>query len=111
MKITDQITAYRYICPNKVAIQSSYKHLTYHELDISTNQIANGLLNQSLHPGDKVGILLNNCTEFLQIFIGVSKAGLTPVPLDSKWSAKEIQSVQKECRFSMIFVEECHLHR
>jgi acyl-CoA synthetase (AMP-forming)/AMP-acid ligase II len=41
--------------------------------------------------GDKVGILLMNCIEWLPIYFGILKTGATVVPLNFRYSSEEIR--------------------
>ncbi|MGW6250123.1 AMP-binding protein [Peribacillus butanolivorans] len=105
MNITDQITMYKDICPEKVAVQLGTRQLTYSALVDSMNQIANGLSNVEHSSKSNIAILMSNCVEFIQIFVGVVKAGLIPVPLDPKWSASEIRYVLTKCEPALLFIE------
>ena len=47
--------------------------MTWHEFDDKANRLANFLLDRGLYKGQKVGILLMNCLEWLPIYFGVLK--------------------------------------
>lgn len=111
MNICDQIYLYKYICPDKIAIKSENESLTYNDLNISINMIANGLLSKSIREGCKVAILLNNSIKFLEIFLGASKAGWTVIVLDPKWSSKEIDYVLEKSKPELTFTEDELVHR
>ncbi|MCL2878057.1 MAG: AMP-binding protein [Acidobacteria bacterium] len=67
------------------------KEITWREFDDRANQLANLLLDLGVRRGDKVGILLMNCIEWLPIYFGVLKSGATVVPLNFRYSAEEIK--------------------
>lgn len=46
------------------------------------NRCAHFLLDRGIRKGDKVGILLLNCLEWLPIYFGILKTGALAVPLD-----------------------------
>lgn len=55
------------------------------------NRVANMLVSRGIQKGDKVGILLMNCLEWLPIYFGVLKTGAIVVPLNFRYTADEIQ--------------------
>ncbi|MCL2149988.1 MAG: acyl--CoA ligase [Dehalococcoidia bacterium] len=67
------------------------KELTWREFDEKANQFAHLLLKQGVKRGDKVGILLMNCIEWLPIYFGTLKTGAMAVPLNFRYSSDEIR--------------------
>ena len=59
--------------------------------DEKANRVANAMLARGIGKGDKVGILLMNCLEWLPIYFGILKSGAIAVPLNYRYSAEEIQ--------------------
>ncbi len=55
------------------------------------NRVANMLVSRGISKGDKVGILLVNCLEWLPIYFGVLKTGALAVPLNFRYTAEEIR--------------------
>jgi len=80
--------------PNKVALKDwRGKRLTYQELDLRTNRLANGLLDLGLRNGDRVAVLLHNCAEFVEIYCAFAKVGLVAVPVNWRFIGREIEYV------------------
>jgi acyl-CoA synthetase (AMP-forming)/AMP-acid ligase II len=67
------------------------KELTWRAFDDRANQFANLLIGRGVKRGDKVGILLMNCIEWLPIYFGVLKTGALVVPINFRYSADEIK--------------------
>ncbi|MCL2496758.1 MAG: acyl--CoA ligase, partial [Clostridiales bacterium] len=67
------------------------KELTWRSFDDKANQLAHLLLERGIKRGDKVGILLMNCLEWLPIYFGVLKSGAIAVPLNFRYSSDEIK--------------------
>jgi len=67
------------------------KDLTWRAFDDMANQFANLLIERGVSRGDKVGILLMNCIEWLPIYFGVLKSGAIVVPLNFRYSSDEIK--------------------
>ena len=55
------------------------------------NRFANALIDCGIGKGDKVGILLMNCLEWLPIYFGILKTGAMAVPLNFRYSSDEIK--------------------
>ncbi|MFI3226131.1 MAG: class I adenylate-forming enzyme family protein [Clostridia bacterium] len=65
--------------------------LTWKEFDIRANRFANLLLTRGVKKGDKVAILLMNCSEWLPIYFGILRMGALAVPLNYRYTADEIK--------------------
>lgn len=65
--------------------------ITWAEFDRKANRLANFLLTRRIKKGDKVGILLMNCLDWLPLYFGILKAGAMAVPLNFRYTAEEIK--------------------
>lgn len=66
------------------------REMTWREFDVKANRFANLLLTRGVKKGDKVGVLLMNCLEWLPIYFGILKCGALAVPLNYRYTADEI---------------------
>ena len=72
--------------------ESAYRReLTWQDFDRRANRFAHLLMANNVKKGDKVGILLMNCLEWLPIYFGALKAGALAVPLNYRYTADEIK--------------------
>lgn len=72
--------------------ESCYRReITWKVFDEKANRFANMLLERGVRKGDKVGILLMNCLEWLPIYFGILKTGALAVPLNFRYTADEIK--------------------
>lgn len=67
------------------------RELNWREFDQIANRFANLLLSRGIKKGDKVAVLLMNCLEWLPIYFGILKTGALAVPLNFRYTAKEIK--------------------
>lgn len=67
------------------------REITWSVFDEKANRVANLLLSRGIEKGDKVGILLMNCLEWLPIYFGILKTGALAVPLNFRYVAEEIK--------------------
>jgi len=65
--------------------------MTWRVFDEKANRFANLLIKRGIKKGDKVAILLMNCLEWLPVYFGILKAGAVAVPLNFRYTAKEIK--------------------
>ncbi|MDD5986802.1 MAG: class I adenylate-forming enzyme family protein [Eubacteriales bacterium] len=66
------------------------REITWGVFNEKANRFANMLLGRGIKRGDKVGILLMNCLEWLPIYFGILKSGAIAVPLNFRYTAEEI---------------------
>ncbi len=67
------------------------REITWRVFDEKANRFANMLLERGVKKGDKIGILLMNCLEWLPIYFGVLKTGALAVPLNFRYAPDEIE--------------------
>ncbi|MGI6211184.1 MAG: class I adenylate-forming enzyme family protein [Anaerovoracaceae bacterium] len=67
------------------------KEITWRTFDEKANRIANMLIARGVVKGEKVGILLMNCLDWLPIYFGILKSGAVAVPLNYRYDASEIE--------------------
>lgn len=66
------------------------QEITWRVFDEKANRTANALIARGVNKGEKVGILLMNCLDWLPIYFGILKAGAIAVPLNYRYSSDEI---------------------
>ena len=67
------------------------REITWEVFNEKANRFANMLLDRGVKKGDKVGILLMNCLEWLPIYFGILKTGALAVPLNFRYTSDEIK--------------------
>ena len=80
---------YELIEPNPICRYR--REITWEVFNEKANRFANLLIERGVHKGDKVGILLMNCLEWLPIYFGVLKTGALAVPLNFRYTSDEIK--------------------
>jgi long-chain acyl-CoA synthetase len=76
--------------PDRVAVIFNDIRLTYAQVNAAANQIANGLVQAGIQPGDKVALSCPNLPYFPLVYYGTLKAGATVVPLNVLLKEREI---------------------
>ncbi|MBE6854588.1 MAG: acyl--CoA ligase [Ruminococcus sp.] len=80
---------YELIEPNPVSCYR--REITWGVFNEKANRFANLLISRGVKKGDKVGILMMNCLEWLPIYFGILKAGALAVPLNYRYTSAEIK--------------------
>ncbi len=77
--------------PESVAVVEEERTLTYREFDEQVSRIAGSLMQRKgCAQGDRVGIWMENCLEFLPVLYGIWRAGMVAVPINNKLHPKEL---------------------
>lgn len=79
----------------RVALVDGDRRLTWRELDEAVERTAQGFAAAGLVPGYRVVLLLANSIEFVTSYLGVLRAGLVAVPLNTGLTAAETGTVVK----------------
>lgn len=66
------------------------REISWNVFDEKANRVANMLTSRGIKKGDKVGILLVNCLEWLPLYFGILKTGALAVPLNFRYTSEEI---------------------
>ena len=81
--------------------------LTFGELNLRCNRVANSLIELGVKPGDRVALALMNSAEFLEAYFAIAKIGAVLVPLNWRLVADELQFILKDSGSNtLIFGEE-----
>jgi len=81
------------------------RHITWSDLNSRVNRLANALIDLGLRKNDKVSFMFRNCPEFFEINYAVQKAGGIPVPMNYRFTPREIE-FQANHSDSVIFLLE-----
>ncbi|MGL5166909.1 MAG: class I adenylate-forming enzyme family protein [Afipia sp.] len=83
--------AARFLPQNAALAFDDGRFLTYEELAHKANRYANALLSLDVAPGDRVGILLYNCTEYWIAYFAITRIGAIAVRLNFRLMAEELE--------------------
>jgi O-succinylbenzoate-CoA ligase len=70
--------------------------LTFRELNLRSNQLANQLLLMGIKKGERVALALMNSAEFIESYIAIAKIGGVVVPLNWRLVADELEFIIKD---------------
>ena len=92
--------------PNKTAIVFEDTPVTFKELDEGSNRCAHLMLNAGVKRGDRVAALLENSTEFFEIYFAAAKIGAIFVPLNTRLVGPEFVYQLNDSGARMMFLHD-----
>src|SRR5215470_6824152 len=91
--------------PNKAAVHTADRSISYAELDTSVASLARHLLERGLRPRDRVAIHWSNSIENVQLLLAAFRAGLVAVPINLRLKAPEIAYIFEHSAARICFSE------
>ncbi len=91
---------------NKEAVIYEDERVTYGQLRDRAYTLANAMKGLGVAKGDRVAVLLRNCTEWFDIFFAVAALGAVIVPVTFLLGAKEVEFIVNDSGASVLFVGE-----
>ena len=97
--------------PNKIAIRdlSFNKELTYSELDVRANKLAEWLQKNGVAKGDRVAILSQNCAEFFELEFACAKIGAIELPLNWRLTKPELEYILNDSTPTVLIYDSAFL--
>ncbi len=91
MNLSSTLTTAARIVPGNIAITEGDRSIDYSGFERMVAGIAGSLLDRfGCKTGDRVGLFMENCLEFLPALYGIWRAGVTAVPINNKLHPKEL---------------------
>jgi long-chain acyl-CoA synthetase len=92
--------------PEKTAIFWSDREYSYAELWDQTNQVSHCLrTNFGIRPGDRVGLWLKNCPEFIGSLFGILHAGAVAVPINNFLKPDEVNFILNDAGIDALITD------
>ena len=92
--------------PESLAIIDGERRIRYRDFKALVDSLANGLKLQGLAPGDRIGVVAQNSLEFLALFFASSLIGTMVVPVNTRLTEQEIQSILQDADPTLIFADD-----
>ena len=94
--------AHRY--SDRLAVRFEGQDWTYEELFTLGERIAAALIRHGLEKGERVCIWMPNRTEWLAIDVGIARAGGVMVPLNTRYTADEVEYILRFAGVHTLFI-------
>lgn len=90
---------------SKTALICGSERLSYADLDILVDSLANGLLREGVKPGERIAVLARNSHAFVAIRFAVARTGAVLVPINFMLGEEEVRYILEHSGASMLFVD------
>ena len=91
--------------PQRAALISGSRQISYGELDDRARRVATGLLALQLPGQSRIAILCANRPEFFEIWQGASLAGHVLTPVNTRLAPREIAFILGDSQARVLFIE------
>lgn len=79
--------------PQKIGVVSQGLSMNYQVLNERVNHLANALIKRGLKKGDRIGVLVHNCYQFIEIYFAAAKTGGIFCPYNSHFKGRELKYI------------------
>jgi amino acid adenylation domain-containing protein len=94
------------LTPDRVAVRFEGRELSYGELDVRANKLANRLQALGAGPDELVGVCLNRSEELLVALLATMKTGAAYVPIDPGFPPARQELMLTDARVRVLLSEE-----
>ena len=109
VNVGNWVTKWASLHPDKPAIIFEGKTFTYKDLNERVNQTAHMLQGIGVGKGDRVGVLMYNTNQLVEIFFALGKIGAILVPLNTRFVSAELEYIIKDSRLDVLILGEAFI--
>jgi len=91
--------------PDRVAIRTEDRSITYGELNAKANQLAHHLASLGIGAGDLVGLCLERSINLSVVQLGILKSGAAFVPIDPQFPSERVGYLLSDCGAAAILTD------
>ncbi|SFS44387.1 non-ribosomal peptide synthetase [Marininema halotolerans] len=88
--------------PERLAVVSEGRSLTYAELKQQVDQVATALHHKGIGSGHIVGLLPERTSEAIIALLGIMKAGAAYLPISPHWPSHRVQEILEDCKAPLL---------
>lgn len=97
--------------PSREAVTDGRVTLSYRELELYSNRLANGLIARGVKRQDRVVFCLQRSVEALVVILGILKADAIYVPLDFKAPLDRLKDILADCSPTMVICDSQNINK
>ena len=88
------------------AVVYGTKRMTYRELDLQSNRIANFLVGEGIQPEDRIGIFMDRSPDMIVAMLGILKAGGTYLPIDIDYPEERLRFLAQDAELRLVLTQK-----
>jgi len=89
--ISEYVNEWSKLRPDSIALSFYGRDITYRQLDSLINKLANAFVYLGTQPGDRIGLFMQNCPQFVIAYCAIQRAGGIAVPLNPMFKSLELE--------------------
>lgn len=97
--------------PKSIAVSSHDGKMSYQELWSESSEIAQGLVDLGIRPGDLVGVAMERGTKLMPALVGVLRSGAGYVPVDPQYPQDRIEYMISQSDARIILADRSSLEK
>jgi amino acid adenylation domain-containing protein len=90
---------------SRPAVAEPGQSISYTDLDLRSDEIANAIQRAGIRPGARIGIFRRKSIETVAIIYGILKAGGAYVPIELKAGADRLDAILRDAEARLVFTE------
>lgn len=98
------------LTPESIALQMNEETMTYSELDLLSNKIANSLIQNGVTKNDIIGVSLNRGFDLIASLLGILKAGCAYLPLDKEYPQERLNYMLEHSQAKLLIYDNDNLN-
>lgn len=106
MLIGDYLTENAAAVPAADAIVFKDRRITYDEYHRESDRAAAGMLARGVKKGERIGIYISSCPEFLFTYMAAAKIGAVAVPVSWRFTPGEVRFILEDAGISFLVMGE-----
>ncbi|WP_419954338.1 class I adenylate-forming enzyme family protein [Neobacillus niacini] len=95
--------------PEKIAVKDKNRNFSYSELQKRVYQLYTALKQAGLEKGDRIGIIMSNRVEHMELDLAAAIGGFIKVPINYRLHPKEVEYILGDVEAKVLIGEEEHL--
>ena len=108
MNIAWWVQRWRELHPDKTAILYEGSRITYRELHHRANRVSCWLQSLGIQKGDRVGVMMRNCPEFIDLYLACARLGAIFVPINFRLTGPELHYILGNAQPRLFVFDDAH---
>lgn len=88
---------------DRAAMLLDRTEVSFRELEQGAERRARQMLGAGVRSGDRVGVLLPNCIEYVEVMLGAALIGAVTVPMNVRYKARELKHLIVDSGMSVLY--------
>jgi len=102
LRVADVIREHAGRRPDHVALRHGQRSLTYEELNVRSDRLAQALLDAGVQPGGRTAYIDRSAPEVIELLFAAAKIGAVAIPLNWRLAVPELAAILADARPALL---------